>query len=132
MGQNSRPAPFLQIPVELMFDNPSTAASVTKKEHVVRADRKLRIDKVTYENVTGLAVDTSNFFVLELRNGATSICLLTTHDTAIVADTPITIPLNAAAANAILQPGDTLTSVLTKTGTQTLPAGRFIVHGTLL
>jgi hypothetical protein len=132
MGTNSRPATNYQIPVEIQSDNVSTAASLTKKIHKVRTGRKMRINQVTYTNPTGLAVDTSNFFVLELRNGSTSICSMTTHDTAIVADTPIDIPLNATDANAVLASGDILTFVLTKTGTQTLPIGLFIIHATLI
>lgn len=110
-------------------DHASTAATLTQKLYKVPAGRTLHVDRITYLNVTGLAFDGTNNFAVAFKNGAT-----------VVADgidtTAVSLPANTFVtmtneAGIVLQAGDELALVATKTGTQTLPAGTSHIEGRL-
>lgn len=116
-----------RLPVPM--DVASKAATFTAKMH--KAARAGVLEVVDYVNPTGLVQDPTNYFDIELKNGATSMCKWTTLTGAqgtIAADTYVTIPLNAALANYTFAAGDVISLVLTLHGTQTLPAGRITFH----
>ena len=117
------------IPIDLASHN----ATFTVKTH--KCARAFVLESVDYVNPTGLAADTTNYFDIELKNGATSMAKWSTLNTAqgaIAADTYVAVPLNATPANANAAAGDVLSVVLTLHGTQTLPAGRLTFHGRYL
>lgn len=117
--------------------NASTAATATEKlGWTVPAGRKFRVVRVMYNNPTGLAADTTNFFTIALK-GVTSGTVYASWSTqtsaqgALSADTPVTLVLNATDANLVLAAGEFPQATFTKSGTQTLPAGCLVIEGTL-
>jgi hypothetical protein len=118
----------------LFIDHAAVTADTVKffKNHT---GRKLRIDKIHYNNPTGLAADASNYFAVQVKNGATVVgawSTLTGAQGALVAGTTVDLVLNTTDANLVLAAGDELTLNLDETGTSTLPAGRVQVWATLL
>lgn len=120
--------------------NPSTAATFAEKlGWSVPAGFAYRIDRVMYNNPTGLAADASNYFTIALK-GVTSGIVYASWTTqtgvsgqgALLADTPVTLVLNATDANLVAAAGEFLQATYTKTGTQTLPAGALIIEGRLI
>jgi hypothetical protein len=55
------------------FRHEALTATATVKAWKVPAGRSFRIDRILYNNPTGLAEDTANNFTLEVKNGATSL-----------------------------------------------------------
>lgn len=110
--------------------------NTTVKLYKVPAGRKLRVDRVQYINVTGLARSDTDSFVIEARNGATVVATVANTGTvasggaAIAANTNITVQ-GVDGAN-VLAEGEELSVVFTETGTATLPAGFYIIEGRLL
>lgn len=122
----------------MRMTNASTAATATEKlGWTVPTGRKLRIDRVMYNNPTGLAADASNYFTIALK-GVTSGTVyaswstLSTAQGALTADTPVTLVLNATDANLVAAAGEFLQATYTKTGTQTLPAGCLTIDARLI
>ncbi len=119
----------------LSFDHPEVTADTTWKFFQVPAGRKLRVDKVDYLNVTGLAEDATNIFALSLNNGSVvmagplSTDSAAATDASIVANTFTEIPLSATSANTVAAAGDVLSLFADEGGSATLPAGRIVVHG---
>lgn len=121
-------------PVVFAIDHPSVTADTTIKiAKVPTGQGKLRIREIQYVNATGLAVDAANFFKIQLKAGSTLIGEWSTEtgqDGALVANTFVALPLEAGAN--VVDAGAVLDLVLDETGTQTLPAGRLVVHGEFL
>lgn len=115
----------------LTRDHASTAATLTQKLYKVPAGRTLHVDRVTYLNVTGLALDASNNFAVAYKNAAVVVASgIDTTAVALPANTFVEMTPGASSA-VVLQAGDELTLVATKTGTQTLPAGTSTIEGRL-
>jgi len=110
------------------FDVPSHAASASVK--IWGSDeRAFRIERVWYNNPTGLAADTTNYFDVTITDGTNILASWSTKTTsqgALTADTPVNLVLAAAHDVA---PNLSLVVTCTLHGTQTLPAGRIVVSG---
>lgn len=113
--------------------NPSTAA--TLKIKIGTMQMAGRIDKVEYNSPAGLAGHADNHFTLDVLKDATSMTATYSTDSDVVgqgtlaADALQNIALHATAANQVFAAGEVLSCLMTKAGTQTLPAGTFIIHG---
>jgi hypothetical protein len=90
----------------------------------------MQIDRISYLNLTGLAVDASNFFELSLQVEGTPVA---THSTETGADGAIgagvEVELAVTLADSFVAAGDVITFLADETGTATLPAGRLVVYG---
>lgn len=119
-------------------EHAALTATTTVKLWTVPAGKKLRIDRVWYNNPTGLAGHGTDAFMLEIKNGATVVNTVFNTDTgdaggaSLDADTPTTGTPSATDANLVLSADDVLTAVFTEDGTATLPAGRLVIEGRLL
>lgn len=118
--------------------NASTAATLTEKlGWSIPVGFAYRIDRVMYNNPTGLAADASNYFTIALK-GVTSGIVYASWSTqtsgqgALPVDIPVTLVLNTTDANLVAAAGEFLQATYTKTGTQTLPAGALIIEGRLI
>ena len=84
----------------------------------------------------GLTQDDTNYYVITLQDGATVMASWSTKTTGgqgtLTANTFEEMVLSATVANRYGASGDILSLVCTLHGTQTLPAGRLIVHGLYL
>lgn len=124
--------------VVMSYDHAQTAATLSVKLWKCPTGRSFVVDRVVYVNPTGLATDASNYFVGEVKNTTAGVTMDTVFNTnsaggaALVANTFATGALSATAANQWLASGDEMSLVLTKTGTQTLPAGHIVIEGRLL
>jgi hypothetical protein len=132
---NKRQNDFLQERVVLSFDHPEVTEDTEWKIFKVPAGRRLRVDQVDYLNVTGLAEGTTNVYALSLKNGSTVMAGplstdsdLSVPDASIVANTFTDIPVSATASELIAEAGDVLSFLADEGASQTLPAGRVIVH----
>lgn len=120
------------VPVELSTDHIQVTASATVK--FFKATRPMVVDSVEYINPTGLAEHADNYYNIAVKNGDTVVASKNTkvgEGGTLAADT-FTALTNAAIANRTIAAGDVLALVLTKAGTQTLPAGKVVVHGRAL
>lgn len=110
------------------FPIASTAATRAFKTLVAR--KRCFVERVDYINDTGLAVDPANYYNIAVKNGSAVINTLANTNTsggaAIVANTVYNGTLGTKAART-LAAGDTVTFEPTKTGTQTLPIGTFVL-----
>lgn len=134
MPGTKRPLDYFQEPWSRDYSHAALTATTTVKLATVPAGKTLRIDRVWYNNPTGLAADPTNAFRLEIRNGATVVALVFNTDNddapagaALVADTPVWGAVVPAAA--VLEGGAELTAVFTEDGTATLPAGDLRIEG---
>lgn len=116
--------------VVLTYDHAEVAdADLTVK--LFRAPRECVIEKVDYINPTGLATHADNHFNIKILNEALVAANWNTDtgaDETIAADTWVTLNLSATAANKHLVAGEVLSLFLDESGTQTLPAGRVVIH----
>ena len=113
------------------LDHPSTAATATFAVETLLAGT-FRVTAIEILNPTGLAQDPANYFSVSLLAGATTIgtfSTLTGAQGTITANTSALFVLSATDANCVAPQGSLLKLVFTKTGTQTFPAGRIVVHG---
>lgn len=126
---------FLADLIAFPFDHASESATATLHVLKVPAGRSLQVDHVEYVNETGLAADPANYFVGTLQDGATVVAMLFNTDSsggaALTAGAWNAATMSTTPAHTALASGDSLTLVLTKTGTQTLPAGHLVVWGRL-
>lgn len=127
---------FLGDKVTISLDHVSTNATLSVKMWKTPAGRALRIERMAYINVTGLATDATNYFDVNVVHGAGPTnagkwSTLTGAEGAIAANTFIDLTKNATDANLVVPPGTEISLSLVKTGTQTLPAGRVVIEGTL-
>lgn len=109
----------------------AVAATVVHKLRVIR--RPMRIEKVDYILPAGYTQDAANYYVIELRKGATVIAswsCQTGQQGTITADTPVSLVLSATDANRVCAAGDVLSLALVKFGAAAnLPLGRMCAHG---
>ena len=125
----------LQELVVLPYEHVSVTADTTVKLWTVPTGRQFRIDGAWYNNVTGLAVDVTNFFDIQVLKGSTVMANWSTEtgeEGALVADTPVDLSLSATDANQVADAGDVIALKLDEDGTATLPAGRIVIRGRLL
>lgn len=130
MAQNLRPNNTEAEKFVLAYDHASATGDTTVK--LLKADRKMRIDKVRYVNPTGLAEDATNFFDVQLIVRAAVAANWSTEtgqEGTLTADTWVDLSLTATAADLILAADDELALTLDESGTATLPAGRIVVFG---
>lgn len=119
-------------PIELACDHVQVTASATVKFH--KAPRAMVIDSVEYINPTGLAEHADNHYDIAVKNGSTVVASRNTktgEGGTLAADTFVALTNGALAARTVAA-GDVLALALTKSGTQTLPIGKVIVHGRAL
>lgn len=134
MALPRRKAKFLSEPRQISLDHASTAASLTTKVWKVPAGRSFRINRVFYNNPTGLAANASNYFDIRALNAALIAAkwsTLTGSDGTLAADTPVELVLQTD-ANRVLPAGTVLSFAFILTGTATLPAGRVVLEGDLI
>lgn len=117
------------------FELASTNATATSKVYKTPAGRALTIDRVCYNNPTGLATDASNYFDIKVQFGAGPTVAavwstLTGAEGALTANTFVDLT-KSAAASLVVPAGTELSVSLVKTGTQTLPAGTIVIEGYL-
>lgn len=130
-----RPSDYVQESVVLAYDHVSVTATTVIK--LFKVPRAMRIDKVTYINVTGLAEDANNWFdVKVVKNAAVVANWSTDSDGAgtnsIPANTFIDLTMTSTDADAVCAADDILSLDLTEGGTATLPAGRVVIEGRYL
>ncbi len=98
-----------------------------------KARRKFRVDQVRYVNPTGLAQDATNFFDIQVKNGATVIANWSTETTVgegtLTANAHVDFTLSSTDADLVLDADDVLSLNLSENGTQTLPAGYIQIEG---
>lgn len=119
----------------LFIDHAQVTQDTTIKFFKNHSGRKFRVDKIHYNNPTGLVADVTNYFAIQVKNGSTVVgswSTLTGAQGALAAGTTVDLVLNSTDANLVLAAGDELSLLLDETGTQTLPAGRVQVWGRLL
>lgn len=131
-----RPNQFLAERFSFSFDAASTNVTATTKLWKTPSGRAFKIERVFYNNPTGLATDASNYFDVRVQHGAgptvaAQWSTLTGAEGALAANTPVDLTLSATAANRVVPAATEISLSLVKTGTQTLPAGRVVVEGTL-
>lgn len=124
---NDRYQDRFPIPLDVVSHN------ATATVHFHKCTRDFILESVDYINPTGLASDDTNYFVITIQDGSTVMASYSTKTTGgqgtITADTFTTVPLSATAANLDATKGDVIALVVTLHGTQTLPAGRIVLHG---
>lgn len=100
------------------------ALTATTTVNVFVATERTIVLGAQYLNPTGLALDASNGFSIELRKGATVVANgISTTVAAVAANAHVAMTV-VSGAN-VLEAGDVLTAVFTETGTATLPIGSF-------
>jgi hypothetical protein len=113
------------------FPSPTANTDAAHKLWTVPAGRKFRLRRVWINDPTGLAANGSNFYLIALQKGTTTMASVSTATTALVADTPQDMTLAAADADRLAAAGDVIRLLLDATGVVTLPAGRIMVEGDL-
>jgi hypothetical protein len=117
--------------VAITVDNGSATDDVTLLAFTTPANRNFLIEAVTYRNPTGLAANASNFFALKVLNAATQAAIWSTEtgqQGTLTAGTAHSLVLGTAAQR-LVPPSTSVTILLDETGTATLPAGQFTIHG---
>lgn len=113
----------------------ATAITATTTIKLHKALRPMKLEKAQLISPTGLAADAANYYTITLKKGSTVMATwstLTGQEGALTADTFKDMTLSGTAANLIAATDDVLSLVCTLTGTQTLPAGRLVIHGLYL
>lgn len=107
--------------------------SATRTIQLFTAQRKMRIEKVEYINVVGLAEHADNYWEIDLLKDATSMAQWSTDEDAdgtLTADTFVDLNLSATKADLVADVGDVFSLALTKVASAAnLPPGRIVVHG---
>ncbi len=117
------------------FEHIQVTATTTVKKFKNKTGRQIKITSVQYLNVTGLAADASNTFVIALKQGSVVVAdwdTTTGQEGTVTADTHMNMTLSSTAADLIIEIDEILSVVLTETGTATLPAGQLEVTGIIL
>jgi len=111
------------------------AVTATTAEKVWSPTRKFLLERVWYNNPTGLAEDPTDFFDIQILKGATVAANHSTEtgrEGTLTADTPVELVLSATQANRVFDAGDVMSLNLDEGGTATLPAGRLMIEGRYL
>ena len=128
---------------DFTFNYNHVAVSTDTTVKLWRSDRAFAIDYVEYINPTGLAQDASVYYTVKLLNAsavaASWSTVSSTGDGPLLADTFVELAKSATASNLRGAAGVTVSLFLDKTAgppadgaaapTNTLPAGRVVVHG---
>ncbi len=128
-----KPPRKYRAPYVMAVDHASVTADTTIKFDKLAPGERLRVAKVYYVNPTGLTQDSTNHFALRLKKGSTTVASWSTQtgqQGSIAAATFVELVI--VDAQRVVEPGSELSLELDETGTQTLPAGRLIVHGELI
>lgn len=116
-------------------DHAVISATTTVKLYTVPAGKTLRIDRVWYNNPTGLAGAAGAGYKAEVKLGTTVACTLLNTDTSaggatLAADTPAFGTNSGTSANMVAAAATSVTVVFTKTGASAnLPAGTLVIEG---
>ena len=116
-----------------ILENASLTATTERQLFLVPTGRTWKLDRATYINPTGLAVDATNFFTLQVLNDATVMADWSTETTvgegAIPADAHATLVNSSTAADLVAAAADVISVNYAEDGTATLPAGMIIIEG---
>lgn len=121
-----------QTPFIWTYDHAQATADATIKLYKNTSGSRLRIDEVTYINVTGLAQDATNIFTIKLMQGAVVVAswsTLTGAQGSIAANTFVTLVNSATDADLVIEDDEELALFLDEGGDATLPAGRIQIRG---
>lgn len=131
----ARRLPLTAEKVTIPFSHAALTASKTLKCFSVPAGRQVALERVSYQNDTGLAIDPTNDFRCEVKNGATvasTVFNTDTNDTpagaALVAGTWVEGVPSATASDTWFDAGASVDVVITLEGTQTLPTGNGVLE----
>lgn len=130
---NRRPNNYLADRVMLSYEHAQATADTAIK--LWAPDKAFRVDRVFYNNPTGLATSATDFFDIQILKDATVVANWSTEtgqEGTLTADTSVDLSLSATAANLVFAAGDELILNLDETGTATLPAGRIVIEGRYL
>lgn len=112
------------------------AISATTTIQLWRTSSPFRVEAVSYVNPAGFAADPSNYWTIDLLQGATVVASWSTQTAAqgaLTADTFVSLVLSSTDVNRVLARAGTLTTIslrFTKTGAPAnLPLGRISGHG---
>lgn len=119
----------------VVFEHVNASLTATETVKLFKCDRAFKLRKLEYVNPTGLATDAANYYVITLIDTSDSNRVLATWSTetgqegAIAANTFVEATLSTVAEALNSAKGAVLAVKFTEAGTQTLPAGRLVVHG---
>lgn len=109
----------------------TVAATTTQK--FCKVPRIFAVDTVEWLTPTTVTQDAANYWTIALKNGSTVVAswsTLTGAQGTITGGTGVTLVNSATEANLVFAAGDTMSLVMTKTGSPSpLPPGRMTVHG---
>lgn len=111
----------------------SLAATATEKLWKAK-NRAFRIDRVYYNNPTGFAQDTTNYWTIQVLTDTSTVGASWSTRTAdqgtITADTPVDLVLSATDANCVVLDTKILSAKAVKTGSPAaLPPGALVIEG---
>lgn len=115
----------------ISYEHAQVTGDTTVKLLKTPADRSFVITDVVYNNPTGLAQDTTNFFNIKVLNGSEIAANWSTETGAqgtIAADTFVSL-VNGTLAKRTVPPATVISLMLDEDGTATLPAGRVAIRG---
>lgn len=130
-----RPNDHLQERFQMSYDH-AQAADVDFAIQLFKFERRCRITRVFYNNVTGLAENAANHAKIQVKNGLAGAVAAEwdtnsagAGDNSIPANVPINLTLSATDANRNFAVGDILVFAIDESGTTTVPAGRVVIEG---
>jgi RNase P/RNase MRP subunit p29 len=128
---------FLQDREVITYKHVQVTADTTLEIYITPSDRPLVIDRVLYTNDGALAADDTNYVIIKLLNGASTVAAswstkLTGGNGALVAGTLNTLVLSSTPSDLNPVAGTKLKLFLDATGTPTVPTGTIRVEGRLL
>lgn len=121
---------YLQERLVLPYEHAAVTADTTIK--LWSPDRRFRIDRVWYNNPTGLAADGTNFFNLKILNDAAVAANWSTEtgeEGGLTANTPVEFTVSTSN---VVEAGDVISLFLDEDATASLPAGRLVIEGRYL
>ena len=133
MPHTRRPSQFTGERFAIPFSHAAATAPIAIK--LWDAPRKFVLERVWYNNVTGLAQDATNFFDIRILQDA---ILAANHSTetgeegTLTADTPVELVLSTVAGAIVFAAGDEVILDLAEGGAASLPAGTGVIEGRYL
>lgn len=113
----------------------ATAITATTAIKFHKCAHSFLLESAELISPTGLVQDAANYFTITVKKGTTVMATwstLTGQEGTLTADTFKTMTKSAVSGALDAAKDDVLSLVMTLTGTQTLPAGRLVVHGRYL
>lgn len=135
MAETRRANQFLQEKYRLAYSHVANSNAGTVTVKLDKLTSRMRVTRVKYINVTGLAEDATNAAILSVQNGSTVVASWNTDsdssasDVSIPANTFIDLTLSTTTTELVFAAGDVLSFVIAESGTTTVPAGLVIVEG---